>query len=120
MRWHSYGIRRKTKPSLGRLKWAVLALTVLLLVGLLFLVALERFAVPPEPAYQGKTLRQWIAAFPCGGRCCSRQDLVSYRRTVLRAMGDPALRYLHWMILHPAQTIEGHLTWMDRASSELP
>ena len=112
--------RKVEKPSSVRLKRAVLALTVLLLVGLLFSLALERFAVPPEPAYQGKTLRQWIAAFPGGRQRCSRQDLVSYRRTALRAMGDPALRYLHWMILHPGQTIEGHLTWMDRASSELP
>lgn len=120
---HSSDASAKNGPevqkSFARLKWAVLALTVLLFLGLLFSAAWERFAVPPEPAYQGKTLRQWLSVRPPGPRF-SRQDLVNYRCAALRAMGDPAVRYLRWIILHPGQTIHGHSTWISRVSSELP
>lgn len=62
-------------------------------------------ASPPEPEYQGRTLRQWISANP-PLKVASHDDIVSYRRVPLRAMGAPAVRYLHWMITHPNQVLE--------------
>jgi RNA polymerase sigma factor (sigma-70 family) len=56
--------------------------------------------IPPEPSYQGKTLRYWIA--PASDLPnASNQERLAYRRAALLAMGEPAIRYLHWMITHP-------------------
>lgn len=35
-------------------------------------------------------------------------------------MGEPASRYLQWMIAHPRQTLKGHTTWIDRSARRLP
>jgi hypothetical protein len=35
-------------------------------------------------------------------------------------MGKPAIRYLRWMISHPRETLEGHVTRMDRLRERVP
>jgi hypothetical protein len=57
-------------------------------------------AVPPEPSYQGKTLRYWIAGASDLPNASNRER-IAYRRAALLAMGEPAVRYLHWMVAHP-------------------
>jgi RNA polymerase sigma factor (sigma-70 family) len=74
---------------------------------------------PPEPVYQGMTLRQWIDATPRQS-IVSHDDIMSYRRTALSAMGKPALSYLHWMITHPRRMLDGHSTAIDRLTQRLP
>lgn len=62
---------------------------------------------PPEPEYQGRRLSQWLSANP-PVKVISLDDIVTYRRTALRAMGAPAIRYLHWMVAHPEHAIDGN------------
>jgi RNA polymerase sigma factor (sigma-70 family) len=76
-------------------------------------------APPPEPEYEGKTLREWIAATP-PLNIISLEDIMSYRRTALKAMGEPAVRYLHWMVAHPHQALDEHNAAPDRLSQRLP
>ena len=69
-------------------------------------VAMRAGNPPREPTYQNKSLRQWIVAQPTSPRVITGDDIVTYRRTALLAMGKPAIRYLCWMIAHPQQTLE--------------
>src|SRR5205814_9613841 len=72
-----------------------------------------------EPAYQCMTLREWVTAEPRLG-VTSHEDIMSYRRSALLAMGEPASRYLQWMIAHPRRALKGHTTWIDRSARHLP
>jgi len=56
---------------------------------------------PHEPVYQGKSLRQWIVSEPVQFPLTSHDDTMIYRQEALEAMGNPAIRYLRWMITHP-------------------
>ena len=70
-------------------------------------VAMRADNPPREPTYQNKSLLQWIAAEPSSPwRIIDNEDIVTYRRTALLAMGRPAVRYLHWVVVHPQQTLE--------------
>ena len=99
--------------------------TVVISVGVVGLAVLlvatmnKASSPPPEPVHQGMTLRQWIAAEP-NLPVTSHEDIMSYRRTALRAMSEPAIRYLHWMITHPWQTLDQHVNWIDRLRARLP
>jgi hypothetical protein len=79
-------------------------------------------APPPEPQYQGMTLREWIAANAAtpGLNVIWSEDIMSYRRTALKAMGEPAATYLHWMVAHPRQALQGLNDATDRPSQGLP
>jgi RNA polymerase sigma factor (sigma-70 family) len=74
---------------------------------------------PPEPEYEGKLLREWITATPPTQNVITLDDIVSYRRTALSAMGEPAVRYLHWMVAHPRQAFDEHNTAPDRLSQRV-
>jgi hypothetical protein len=78
-------------------------------------VAMRAGNPPREPTYQNKSLRQWIAAEPSSPwSVITHEDIMTYRRTALLAMGEPAIRYLRWMIAHPQQSLE------DEAGSRPP
>src|SRR5690349_13216552 len=76
---------------------------VVLLGVALLLIGTRNGGPPPEPVYQGLSLRKWTRAEP-HIPVTSHEDIVTYRRTALRAMGQPAITYLHWMIRHPRKT----------------
>jgi len=45
---------------------------------------------------------------------------MSYRRTALQAMGQPAIRYLHWVIAHPSESFDGYVSHGERFRRRLP
>lgn len=61
---------------------------------------------PVEPEFEGRTLREWIAANP-PLNVISHDDIVAYRKRALLAMGQPAVVFLHWMIRNPAHALAG-------------
>jgi hypothetical protein len=95
--------------------WALLAAVV---AFCLLLIASLR-SPPPEPTYQGMTLRQWIRAEP-HMPITSHEDICAYRRNALKAMGAPAIRYLHWMISHPGENLEDHVSRLERWRLRVP
>jgi RNA polymerase sigma factor (sigma-70 family) len=102
------------KGALKIMAWTKAKMITAAGVGLLLIAAMTgTFVVmradnpPREPTYQNKSLRQWIAAQPSSPwHIINNEDIVTYRRTALLAMGEPAIRYLRWMIAHPQQTLE--------------
>ena len=101
------------KGALKVMAWTKVKTITAAGLGLLLITATTgtfvamRAGIPPrEPSYQNKSLRQWIAAEPSSPRVITHEDIMTYRRTALLAMGEPAIRYLRWMIAHPQQTLE--------------
>ena len=99
------------KGALKIMAWTKAKTVIVAGVGLLLTAAMTgtfvtmRAGNPPlEPTYQNKSLRQWIAAEPSSPWGLITEDIWTYRRTALLAMGEPAIRYLRWMIAHPQQT----------------
>ena len=94
-----------TKVKIG----AVVGAAVLLVGGTVGLYALHvaMSKPPPEPVYQGRTLRRWTVSYYPFRRVILEEDTMDYRRAALLAMGQPAIRYLRWLVLHPGEISQG-------------
>jgi RNA polymerase sigma factor (sigma-70 family) len=110
------------KGVLKLMAWTKMKTSMVIVAGLLFAVGTVTTYVsftpgqpremveeppPPEPEYQGRTLSEWISANP-PFKVVSHDDVVSYRRAALSAMGTSAVQYLQWMVAHPHQAFEEH------------
>src|SRR3954471_452674 len=100
--------------------WFALAIGVTVVVAVTFvLIRVRTGNPPPEPTYQGMALREWIGAEP-HIPLTSHDDIMSYRRRALQAMGKPAVKYLQWVISHPGQSLAEHVTSFQRLQAHLP
>ena len=106
-----------TKPK-ATLILALLAV-FLTTLGVLVVSVLKVPIAPVEPEYQGMALREWIRAEP-KMRVISYEDSVRYRSEALRTMGEPAIRYLTWMIRNPRLTLDEHSSGFDQLCQRLP
>jgi RNA polymerase sigma factor (sigma-70 family) len=103
------------KTTLNMLAWANVKNAAAIGAGVLLLGGAVGFyssqgtmaEPPPEPVYQGRTLRQWAVSLPRGGGVMSNEDIQNLRQAALIAMGRPAIRYLHWLVLHPEEISRG-------------
>ena len=101
----------------GSRKWTIKVAVGLFLAAVLitFFVSIYQWGDQPpvEPVFEGQPLRYWINADP--------PDPVTYDATIkfrtrpLRAMGEPAVKYLRWMLQHPRQCLNDHWSTIERS-----
>ena len=68
---------------------------------------------PVEPSFEGKPLSCWINAEPEGS--ITYEGTVNLRTRPLRAMREPAVKYLRWMLQNPRRTLNDHRSAFDRS-----